>query len=142
MSYMVIFRTAEGKPGYQQAEGTQQAVEAVEHLRNQEGVENVRIFRMEEVAFEYKVHYKVELAEEPISGGPASASSALSWDDDRDGLDDVVGAPDPTEAVPATDLFDQQAAIDHTEEPRWDGATEPVADDESTTAARRGLFGR
>jgi len=139
VSYMVIFRTPEGKPGYQQAEAVQDAVEAVEHLRNTEGVENVRIFRMEEVAFEYKVHYKVELADsgadaESISGGSSASSTPLTWDDDGDD-------PDATAAVPVTDLFDQQAAIDHTEEPRWEGGELPPTDDDGS-GARRGLFGR
>lgn len=70
MSHMVIFRTPEGKPGYQPAETVEDAVEVVERLRNDEGVENVRIFRLEELTFEYRPYYKVEIA-----GGASGDSS-------------------------------------------------------------------
>lgn len=62
MSHMVIFRTPDGKPGYQPADAVEEAVAIVERLRNEDGVENVRIYRMEEVAFEYKPYFRVQLA--------------------------------------------------------------------------------
>jgi hypothetical protein len=62
MAYMVIFRRPEGKPGYHQAENVDEAVRFVEHLRNQEHVNDARIFRMEEVPIEFRTYYKVELA--------------------------------------------------------------------------------
>ena len=153
MSYMVIFRTPDGKPGYQQADAVQEAVEAVERLRNQDGVENVRIYRMEEVAFEYKVHYTVELKDPAIgtgapveSGAPESSDTAppeapveaLSWDDD---LDDDAGTANEGP-------FDQMAAVDPAGAPRWGG--DDGGEDAGTAdvtqlgdaAARRGLFGR
>jgi hypothetical protein len=140
VSYMVIFRTSEGKPGYQQAEEVQDAVAAVERLRNDDGVDNVRIFRMEEVAFEYKVHYSVRLADgsspAPVGAGAAGGSDELSWDD---------------ESESATAPFDQMA-VDPGGAPRWDESTESTDDgpapidepesDASDTDARRGLFGR
>lgn len=62
MPHMVIFRSAEGKAGYHQAESLDEAVRFVEHLRNQEGVSETRIFRMQEVPIEFKTYYKVEVA--------------------------------------------------------------------------------
>jgi hypothetical protein len=67
MPHMVIFRSAEGKPGYHQAESLDEAVRFVEHLRNQEQVNETRIFRMQEVPIEFKTYYKVEV------GGAAPA---------------------------------------------------------------------
>ena len=67
MPHMVIFRSAEGKPGYHQAESLDEAVRFVEHLRNQEQVDETRIFRMQEVPIEFKTYYKVEV------GGAAPA---------------------------------------------------------------------
>jgi hypothetical protein len=64
---MVIFRTADGQPGYHQAEELTDAVQFVERLRNSEGVEHTRIFRMEEVEFDFKPYYKVEVP----TGAPA-----------------------------------------------------------------------
>lgn len=72
MSHMVIYRGADGKPGYHQTDEIHDAVGFVEQMRNQEGVEHARIFRLEEVVFEYRPYYRVELA------GGASAGPALS----------------------------------------------------------------
>lgn len=146
MSYMVIFRTPEGKPGYQQADEVDEVVETVERLRNEDGVENVRIYRMEEVAFEYKVRYTVELkdpaaaGDEPapaVEAAPEASSTtsteALSWDDDEDVATGETPQP-----------FDQMA-VDTSEAPRWgEGAGEPVAvgEEGDESQARRGLFGR
>ena len=70
MSHMVIYRGIDGKPGYQQAEDIHDAVTFVEQMRNEEGVEQARIFRLEEVTFEYRPYYRVELstgsASEPV----------------------------------------------------------------------------
>lgn len=62
MSHMVMFRSAEGKPGYHQTGSLDEAIAFVEHLRNQEQVPEARIFRMEEVPIEVKTYYKIEVA--------------------------------------------------------------------------------
>ena len=72
MSHMVIFRSSEGKSGYHQAEAIEDAVRFVERLRNAEGVEQARIFTMEEVHFEFRPYYRVEVtggSAEPEAGG-------------------------------------------------------------------------
>lgn len=69
MPHMVIFRSNEGKPGYHQADTLDDAVRFVERLRNQEGVTDTRVFRMQEVPLEVKTYYKVEVA--PGDGAPA-----------------------------------------------------------------------
>jgi hypothetical protein len=61
MAYMVIFRRPDGKPGYHQADGVDDAVRFVEMLRNQEKVTDARVFRMEEVSLEVRTYYKVEV---------------------------------------------------------------------------------
>ena len=65
MPHMVIFRSADGKPGYHQAESLDDAIRFVEHLRNNEQVSEARIFRLAEVPIEVKTYYKVE-----VSGAP------------------------------------------------------------------------
>ncbi len=71
MSHMVIYRGADGKPGYHQTDDIHDAVSFVEQMRNEEGVEHARIFRLEEVVFEYRPYYRVELAGAgaPLDGG-------------------------------------------------------------------------
>jgi hypothetical protein len=91
MAYMVIFRSVEGKAGYHQAETLGDAVKFVERLRNEEQVEQARIFRMEEVAFDFKPYYRVEV----VAGeGPAAEPAA---DPEPEGADAEV-VPEPVEA--------------------------------------------
>lgn len=61
MPFMVIFRT-DGKPGYHQADELDAALRFVEHLRNSEGVDNAKVYRLEQVPIEVRTVYKVELA--------------------------------------------------------------------------------
>ena len=67
---MVIFRRSDGKPGYHQAEGVEDAIRFVEMLRNQEKVTDARIFRMEEVPIEIRTYYKVEVVAEESQAPP------------------------------------------------------------------------
>lgn len=76
MSHMVMFRSAEGKPGYHQTESLDEAVGFVEHLRNQEQVADARIFRMEEVPIAVKTYYKVEVSSVPPGNAPSATASA------------------------------------------------------------------
>src|SRR5688500_430218 len=87
MSHMVIFRTAEGKPGYHQSENLDEAVRFVEHLRNQENVPDARIFRMQEVPIEFKTYVRVEVAGMDEPAPPVAAPAPV--------------APAPVAAAPA-----------------------------------------
>ena len=61
MSFLVNFRSAEGKQGYHPADSLEEAVRFVEHLRNQERVVDARVWRLQEVPLEVKTYYKVEV---------------------------------------------------------------------------------
>ena len=84
MSHMVIYRGSDGKPGYHQTDDIHDAVGFVEQMRNDEGVEHARIFRLEEVVFQYKPYYRVELAESGF-GELGAASDAASDNDAENG---------------------------------------------------------
>ena len=73
MAHMVIFRRPDGKPGYHQADGVDDAVRFVEMLRTQEKVTDARIFRMEEVPIEVRAYYKVEIVAEESEAPAAPA---------------------------------------------------------------------
>lgn len=75
MPHMVVFRSNEGKPGYHQAEALEDAVKFVERLRNQENVTDARIFRMQEVAIEFKTYYRVEVSAEEAEQRAAAESA-------------------------------------------------------------------
>lgn len=69
--HMVIFQTADGSPAYSQFESISEAVGFVESLRNDQGIQNARMFELKEIKFELKPVYKVELKE--LTPGPASS---------------------------------------------------------------------
>ena len=117
MTHMVIFRSPEGKPGYHQAEGLDEAMRFAEMLRNQEQVTDARIFRMDEVPIEFKTYYRVEVA---AAGSGDTASAAGSGDTaSAAGSGEVTETPD----VPEGD-HERQAVS----EPEGDDARlEPVA---------------
>lgn len=112
MSHMVIFRSSEGKAGYHQAEGLEDAVRFVERLRNNEKVEQARIFRMEEVSFEFRPYFRVE-----VGGGAGPAPEA------EHPQEPVAGA------APSDFQLPEPVAEEH-------------EGDEVVAGARRGLFSR
>ncbi|MDQ1394830.1 MAG: hypothetical protein QOG64_89 [Acidimicrobiaceae bacterium] len=92
MPHMVIFRDAEGRPGYHQAEGIEDAVRFVEHLRNEQQVSETRIFSMQEVPIEIKSYWRVEVAVPPAAvaedGPVAEAESDDEVEPDEERVDE------------------------------------------------------
>ena len=78
MPHMVIFRSGEGKAGYHQADVLEDAIRFVERLRNSENVEQARIFRMEEVTFEYRPYFRVEVGGTAPAPEPGHALGAAT----------------------------------------------------------------
>jgi len=56
VSHLVIFTSADNTAGFEPYDDLKSAAAAVERLRNDQGVENARIFRLEEVKFEVKTY--------------------------------------------------------------------------------------
>lgn len=135
MSHMVIYRGADGKPGYQQAEDIHDAVTFVEQMRNGEGVEQARIFRLEEVAFEYRPYYRVELA--GAAHEPAIAATTAP-----------PTAPTPLVVTTTPAEVPEESSASQIDEPFEvvESTTINVDDPEGeavvSNGARRGLFGR
>ena len=104
MSHMVIYRGADGSPGYHQADEVHDAVAFVEQLRNDQGVQEAKIFRMEQVTFEYRPYFRVELT----ASGPSLAAPAPT--------PAVAAAPAPAPAAappaaaPATEVVETKEA--------------------------------
>ena len=120
MSHMVIFRSSDGKTGYHQAEVLEEAVHYVERIRNAEGVEQARIFRLEEVRFEFRPYFHVQVA------GTAPAEPAAD-----------VAAPAEEPADDARPETLSEALPDELEM-----TPVPEGDALSGLSSRRGLFGR
>ncbi|MFN8050468.1 MAG: hypothetical protein U0Q22_03440 [Acidimicrobiales bacterium] len=76
MSHMVIFQTPDGNPGYNQFETVDESIGFVEKLRNEQNVLNARIFKLEELKFEFKPYFRVQLAMLNAGDAPAAAAPA------------------------------------------------------------------
>jgi hypothetical protein len=61
MPFMVIYRNGDGSSGYEQVDAIDGAARFVERLRNNDSIDQIRLFRMEEINFAFRQYYKVEL---------------------------------------------------------------------------------
>jgi hypothetical protein len=61
VGHIVVFEGSDRVPGYHRCEELADAVSFVEKLRNDRGVDKVNIYRTEEVRFDFKPYYRVEL---------------------------------------------------------------------------------
>lgn len=140
MSHMVIYRGSDGKPGYHQVDDIHDAVSFVEEMRNTEGVDHARIFRLEEVSFEFKPYYRVEIGGVPAADLPSDGSSGGdqadsvveigAGDSDSDDNESDNGQSDDEEMADVDDDDDDSDSGDDDDE------------DAAGGGARRGLFGR
>lgn len=141
MPFMVIYRTSDGSPCYEQADAIDEAALLVERLRNKEGLDEIRIYRMEEISFAFRPYYKVELGLSDRQSMPAPPSASTA----------VVGeapAPEPPPPVraegdapaPAPPVDERRAVASQVARPM----PPPAGTDGETASAngRRGLFGR
>jgi hypothetical protein len=97
VEHLVKFTSAEGRDGFHTAGSLDDALKFVERLRNNEDVDNVRVYRLTEVPISFKAYYKVEIsgATETAGGAqPAAPDTPLlealptpaPGEDDQDGL--------------------------------------------------------
>jgi len=131
MPFMVIYSTSDGASRHEQSDAIDEAALFVERLRNQEGIEEVRIYRMDEISFAFRPYYKVEL-------GMPELVEATSPPPGVVGLAPTLPTAEPPSEPPADVLADPDAD-------RPADAPAPVsADDDAESSAngRRGLFGR
>jgi hypothetical protein len=128
VSYVVNWQAGAGAASWHAAAELTDAAAHVEHLRNSEGVEQAKIYRLEEVAFELRPYFRVELADAvaPPAREPAHAASVVAAEDLDDDDDD-----DWAEVAPV-DMGEDMGAEDALE----------AAAEGTNGAHRRGLFGR
>ncbi len=158
---MVIYRGPDGKPGYHQTDDIHDAVGFVEQLRNDQGVEHARIFRLEEVGFEYRPYFRVELTGAPSldAGTQTAAVTAGSGDSSSAKSDEAAKVVD---TMVETSSFDSSSSDSKTTAAAKDTSSKvaAAADDvaakveadaptitssgtgDNGVGARRGLFGR
>jgi hypothetical protein len=137
---MVIFQSAEGTPGYHQTDGLEDAVRFVEGPRNDQDVDHARIFRMEEVPFEFRPYFRVELGK--ANGALRVRGFSLGESESID-LTEVPLDGEDVEVEVEVESSDAEVPGALTDDPvtdfERDGEGDPVT---SGAVARRGLFGR
>ena len=149
MSHMVIFQTPDGNPGYNQFESLEEAVHFVESLRNEQHVETARMFALEEVKFDFKPYFRVEL--DPPMVGPSGDAGATGEHVPGTTFGDTPPA-DYTPADPATPFGNGAFDAPDAPEPVVAGAAPqptfmtvpngPPPSEAEQQPTRRGLFGR
>jgi hypothetical protein len=129
MPFMVIYSTSDGASCHEQADAIDEAALYVERLRNQEGIEEIRIYRMEEISFAFRPYYKVEL------GMPERQATTPP--------PEVVGSiPSPPVAHEPVVLHQPDPPVDTAHLPAGEGDVDTVSPSTTDANARRGLFGR
>jgi hypothetical protein len=124
---MVSYRSSDGKQSYHQTDELSDAMQFVEHLRNAESVEHARIFKMEELSFEYRPYYRVELAT-ALTAPPAPQG-------DGEWISAAPPTPAPDEEETDTDPLAAAWSMSERVEPE---EVESVG----AGMGRKGLFGR
>jgi len=145
MSHMVIYRGIDGKPGYQQADDIHDAVAFVESKRNDEGVEQARIFRLEEVVFEYRPYYRVELSGHGLELDQTDVEGDLGVDSGGPLVEpELVAAPAPE--ITGDINVENFASVSQEVYASDNGVVISVDEDNQSevvgNGAPRGLFGR
>jgi len=123
---MVSYRDSEGNRSYHETDELNAAVAFVEHLRNDEAVSDARIFKMDELSFEFRPYFRVEIAGAMPPPPPVDALPPPPTPVDAPAPSAVDDEPDPLAAA-------------------WAASERPEDRiDESVGAGmgRRGLFGR
>ena len=142
---MVIFQTPGGSPGYNQFESLEEAVDFVEQLRNERDITNARMFALEEIKFEVKPYYKVEIAALP-SGSEQSSEPAAAATPPPPAAPASNGAPPAPASAPAEEKAPPAAAPTFGSPPDSGGSDSEAGSSPAGQGgdgpARRGLFGR
>jgi hypothetical protein len=141
VSYVVNWRGPDGQAGWHPVGDLPEAASHVEHLRNVEGVTETKIFKLDEVAFEFRQYFRVELAvdEAPAPSPTFTVPAALEVPVPApEPVAEVAWAPEPHAAEPDVDPAPEAPAYEEAEPV----LAEVGADDSGSNGQRRGLFGR
>jgi hypothetical protein len=131
MPFMIIYRTSDGVSRYEQSGAIDEAALFVERLRNKDGIDQIRIYRMEEIGFAFRPYYKVELGTSELerSAAPRDEKSRVE-------IVEALDRPAPQDAVPGEN-GDSGGSAASPPPPEAAATAEPAA-----ASARQGLFGR
>ena len=122
MEHVVFFPAPDGSPAFRRLPSLQEAVDFVEHLRNERDVRDVSVHSLAEVPLSFRTVYRVEVAgavpEPSAPVEPAMPEAAAPVEEAA-----PVAAPVAEEAAPVA-----EASVDAPAEPVAEQVTEPAAD--------------
>ncbi len=72
MSYIVVYQREDGSSGVEECADLDLAVVTAERLRNVDSVERPRIFKTEEITYDFKPYYRVEVTTAAAASGDAA----------------------------------------------------------------------
>jgi|GEM_PF-1336780 len=130
MSYIVVYQREDGSSGLEECENLDLAIVAAERLRNVDSVEHPRILKTEEVRFDFRPYYRVEVSDDaketatadPVTTVP-STPPASNW---------PSAASKPASLKPPTP---EAETAEETESPALEAQVEPAAATATTTEA-------
>ena len=143
MSYMVLYTGLDGSAAFERCQELTEAVAEVERLRNEQSIDGAQIYRLEEVKFEIKPYFRVEL---PVAAGAIDGPAPSTFATPR-----TTEAPTPEEAPWVTASASSTEVPSMVIPPPPPPPPAPVApmaydvaphDDDAIAGSRRGLFGR
>ena len=148
MSYIVVYQRGDGSSGLEECTDFELAVVAAERLRNVDDVESPRIFKTEEIHFDFRPYYRVEVSKEadPVASAlldPWAEAEADVETRAAPGSTEIVAedpTPEPVDEPDSRGSFSGEHIPDPPQEfPAVTHLTEDVSD---VVPPRRGLFGR
>lgn len=150
MPFMVIYRTSDGSSKYEQVDAIDEAALLVERLRNSDGIDEIRIYRMEEISFAFRPYYKVELGL-PDRQTPAPVGELVGGTT----VVEAPAAPVPSAPTLTRRVVERREAVPELDGQPADEAPSPapvmappaagsdlLAEGAGPNGPRRGLFGR
>src|SRR3954452_23211456 len=111
MEHVVFFQASDGSSAFRRLASLQEAVDFVEHLRNEQGVEAVSVHSLAEVPLAFRTVYRVEVAGSvpapsvPVEGPvePAAAPVAEAVAEAAPAEPEAAPVSEPVSEAPVTD---------------------------------------
>jgi hypothetical protein len=131
VGHIVVFEGADRVPAYHRCDELADAVSFAEKLRNDRGVDQVQILRTEEIRFDFKPYYRIELGPAPATPSPAVEVTPLAAVLPPPPAMSPIAAPPP-----AAQAAEERVTVDDID------AYDDGDDLSVGSGVRRGLFGR
>ena len=147
MSYMVLYTGLDGSAAFGRCEELADAVAEIERLRNEQSIDGAQIYRLEEVKFEIKPYFRVELPESlattPSAPEPAPVVEPFGTEAFPTVGEPLWAAAEPSVAeVPSMVVPPPPPPPPAPVAPMGYDVAPAALEEDAAVGSRRGLFGR